>query len=186
MKSEIAIVERATSAVREALRGYRVDGPRLKAEEQTAKIEMREALRLRDQRRADILGLLAQLPTDKREAIVAELGIDVDSWSYEKLPAALARRRPELVRHPIPPGQCVYFMQAVHGGPIKIGMSEAPERRLADLQVGSPYKLRIIGVAAGGQPREAVLHKRLAAFRLHGEWFSDAPEVLAAIAETLQ
>lgn len=80
----------------------------------------------------------------------------------------------------------VYFIQAVSGGPIKIGMSQNPERRLADLQVGSPVMLRIIGAAAGGQSREAALHRRLAKYRLHGEWFADAPEVLAAIAEVLQ
>lgn len=176
--------ERCTAELREAVQRHRVDGPRLRLEAQLATIEMKSALRSRDRHRANILALLAQLPTEKREAIIAEHGIDVAAWARDKLPRA--RQGPAPVPHPIPPGQCVYFIQAVHGGPIKIGMSESPERRLSDLQVGSPYKLRIIGIAAGGQPREASLHKRLAAHRLHGEWFTDTPEVLAAMAEVLQ
>lgn len=71
----------------------------------------------------------------------------------------------------------MYFIQAVGGGPIKIGMSVDPGDRLAALQAGSPVTLRIIGIADGGQPQEVALHRRLAKHRLHGEWFADVPAV---------
>ncbi len=86
---------------------------------------------------------------------------------------------------PAPAISRVYFLQALDGGPIKIGVSNNPEGRLASLQTGSPVKLRILGTAAGDQRREARLHRKLAAHRLHGEWFADAPEVMAAIGEAL-
>lgn len=95
-------------------------------------------------------------------------------------PEALARPT-----RPTPAPRQIYFIQSVGGGPIKIGVSDDPRRRLADLQVGSPAVLRLIGTAAGDQRREAALHRRLAEHRLHGEWFTDAPEVFAAIAEVL-
>lgn len=82
-------------------------------------------------------------------------------------------------RHAIEGPVLVYFIQAVGGGPIKIGMSNDPKERLATLQAGSPVMLRIIGIADGGQDKEMALHRRLAAHRLHGEWFADVPAVHA-------
>lgn len=87
---------------------------------------------------------------------------------------------------PVPREQRVYFIQGVEGGPIKIGVSFDPDDRLSGLQTASPVRLRIIGLVAGGPSVERKFHERLAEHRLHGEWFSDAPEVLAAIAEALQ
>jgi len=80
----------------------------------------------------------------------------------------------------------VYFIQGLDGGAIKIGVSFDPSERLSTLQTASPVKLRIIGLVAGGPRMERALHARLSAHRLHGEWFTDAPEVMAAIAEVLQ
>lgn len=77
--------------------------------------------------------------------------------------------------------QVVYFIQC-DGGPIKIGVALNVTDRLQTLQCGSPVKLRVIGCLAGGYELEAKLHRRLAAYRLHGEWFVDSPEVRAALA----
>lgn len=93
--------------------------------------------------------------------------------------------RPAPIPEP-PREQCVYFIQGVDGGPIKIGTSCDPDARLATLQIASPIELRIIGLTGGGATLERSLHKRLAAHRLHGEWFADVSEVIAAIAEVLQ
>lgn len=79
----------------------------------------------------------------------------------------------------------VYFIQAAHGGPIKIGYSTNLESRLHDLQKASPYRLVVRRVFPGGTPRrEAELHKRFAGARLSGEWFAATPE-LAAFAHGL-
>lgn len=79
------------------------------------------------------------------------------------------------------PGRhCVYFIGGDEG-PIKIGLSNGPLERLAQFQVGSPVRLRIHALADGGLALERDYHRRFAAHRLHGEWFSPAPEILAEI-----
>ncbi len=71
-----------------------------------------------------------------------------------------------------------YVIQAVSGGPIKIGRTASdPKKRLRELQTGSPEPLRIVHVFDGDHERE--LHDRLSAYRLHGEWFR--PDALPLI-----
>lgn len=74
-----------------------------------------------------------------------------------------------------------YFVQSVDGGPIKIGFtSKDPNERLAALQVGSPTKLRIVGLLPSNCEKE--LHKRFADHRSHGEWFHASKDLLEFIA----
>lgn len=76
----------------------------------------------------------------------------------------------------------VYFIQAISGGPIKIGVGRDPASRLLALQPGNPEQLRIIGVIRGGGfVRERDLHVRFRASRMYGEWFKPTPELLAVI-----
>lgn len=76
----------------------------------------------------------------------------------------------------------VYFIQAVSGGPIKIGVGSDPASRLLALQPGNPEQLRIAGVIrGGGYARERDLHTRFRASRLYGEWFEPTPELLTLI-----
>lgn len=179
-------IEMRTAEVRETLARYRSDMPRLRAEIESARQEHRAALRVRDRHRASVLRLLAQLTPDRQDVVLARCGIvraEIEGWSTpasSRVGAPHAQPLP-LISH----GQCVYFIQAVSGGPIKIGTSSDVEQRLSTLQCASPVKLRIIGLISGGIHHEAALHRRLAVHRLHGEWFADAPEVLAAVAEAL-
>lgn len=83
---------------------------------------------------------------------------------------------------PITPAASVYFIRSGRGGPIKIGVSRDPARRLAQLQCGSVTKLTLLGVVPGGFADEAAIHRRLHAYRIHGEHFEAAPEVLEFIA----
>lgn len=79
----------------------------------------------------------------------------------------------------------VYFIQAVSGGPIKIGVGVDPARRLMALQPGNPERLRIIGVIRdAGREQERNLHFKFRASRMHGEWFEPSPELLAFIEST--
>lgn len=69
----------------------------------------------------------------------------------------------------------VYFIQQGHGA-IKIGMSDEPESRLAELQTGAPRKLRILLKIPFSSRREAfeferTMHELFSEFRLSGEWF---------------
>lgn len=75
----------------------------------------------------------------------------------------------------------LYFIQAEIGGPIKIGVSTDPQARLATLQSGSPFPLRILATAPGGYEYESELHARFTKDRLHGEWFNPTSELLQLI-----
>lgn len=66
----------------------------------------------------------------------------------------------------------IYFIQAVSGGPIKIGYAADPEKRIAEIQRMSPIELRTLKVIEGDLRQEKGLHKHFAKFRLHGEWFN--------------
>lgn len=77
----------------------------------------------------------------------------------------------------------VYCIEAVGTGLVKIGSSTNPTKRLAQLQSISPVPLRIKYVTHGGELRERELHRRLAGYRRHGEWFEACREVARAMAE---
>lgn len=81
----------------------------------------------------------------------------------------------------------VYFLQAVDGGPIKIGFTRGKvAKRLKAIQACSPVELVLIGARKDvGLHVEMALHHRLAADRLHGEWFSPSSVVLDTMAKFL-
>lgn len=65
-------------------------------------------------------------------------------------------------------------------GPVKIGLSEQPRRRLQTIQQYSPFQLELVAtfdVPQGmkGHRREAEIHEELSVFNIRGEWF-DLPE----------
>jgi hypothetical protein len=77
---------------------------------------------------------------------------------------------------------CVYFIQCGDGGPIKIGIAEDAEHRMAALQTGCPYKLRLLDTYRpyyGFDARlfEAQLHALFAPHRMDGEWFHPVDEI---------
>lgn len=73
-------------------------------------------------------------------------------------------------------------MQAVIGGPVKIGYTSGDMRqRLAALQCGSPFELKVCRLEQGPRSQENVLHRRFAHLRLHGEWFEPGQDLLAYI-----
>jgi Meiotically Up-regulated Gene 113 (MUG113) protein len=82
---------------------------------------------------------------------------------------------------PKKPPAHLYFMQAGHGGPIKIGAASDVAQRMATMQTGSPEQLYLVGYIEGGGPQERELHKRFAHLRLHGEWFKPAQELIEHI-----
>lgn len=79
--------------------------------------------------------------------------------------------------------RAVYFIQAVTGGLVKIGVATDPVARLAEIQRMCPVPLRILGVLPGvGQARESSLHRTFASDRQHGEWFRPSPELMRIVA----
>ncbi len=83
------------------------------------------------------------------------------------------------------PGEVItYFVQAVDGGPIKIGRSHGRSAlpRLGNLQIGNPSRLVVTRVIDGNH--EKALHHRFAHLRLAGEWFIPAADI-AEIADAI-
>jgi hypothetical protein len=84
----------------------------------------------------------------------------------------------------------VYFIQEGGRGPVKIGLSNRPKRRIGDLQTGNPTELHLRHVVPGDRRTEAVLHHRFEPARIRGEWFGDVIDadylaIILAFAEGL-
>ena len=84
-------------------------------------------------------------------------------------------------------GQHLYVIQSFCTGAFKVGRSSDPPRRLRDLQVGSPFELRIILVVEDMGWREKRIHDALAGYysqgTYKGEWFIEPG--LAALPDDL-
>jgi hypothetical protein len=77
----------------------------------------------------------------------------------------------------------VYFIQAGERGPIKIGITQEPEARRDELQIGSPVDLVLLAAHPGTPALERALHRRFTEGNLRGEWFRpDTP----GLAEEIQ
>jgi hypothetical protein len=76
----------------------------------------------------------------------------------------------------------VYFIQAVAGGAIKIGLSQNPGKRLTSLQTARPDPIRITRLVAVHRSRsklmEQNLHRHFEDARMAGEWFEPVPELV--------
>src|SRR5262249_7192312 len=82
----------------------------------------------------------------------------------------------------------IYFIEAIGSrgsgaaGFIKIGWSAyAVDKRLRNLQVASPFLLKILRTVAGSRSEEECWHEALANYCARGEWFLPDERVLIAI-----
>lgn len=75
----------------------------------------------------------------------------------------------------------VYFIAAGDNGPVKIGSSVNPQKRLQALQGASSVKLSILLTIPGGYDLERRLHVRFATERLTGEWFERSKRLVKFI-----
>lgn len=71
-------------------------------------------------------------------------------------------------------GRDLYIIQQKITGAVKIGRTSNIERRLTELQVGSPYEIRCVLLLPNQGKLEKILHKRMQnhQLRIAGEWFS--------------
>lgn len=67
--------------------------------------------------------------------------------------------------------EVVYVIGSRRSALVKIGTSTTPDRRLAELQCGSPVPLAILWHVEGGATLESLLHRHFKHLRRHGEWF---------------
>jgi hypothetical protein len=72
-----------------------------------------------------------------------------------------------------PDGAHLYILQQQHTGAVKIGRSKHPEKRLEQLQTGSPYRLRLILILKDQGHLEKELHECMERGATRGgeEWF---------------
>lgn len=66
------------------------------------------------------------------------------------------------------PESFIYFIEATGLQKIKIGLSDHPEKRLAQLATGSPVPLRLVATTPGDSEAEKKLHKRFDHLRFDG------------------
>ncbi|MEJ7730497.1 MAG: GIY-YIG nuclease family protein [Polyangiaceae bacterium] len=72
----------------------------------------------------------------------------------------------------------IYFIQAVTGGPIKVGFSKRPSARLFALQAGSPVSLCLLATMFGDLELERDIHRALHGARIGREWFLPVRELV--------
>lgn len=76
----------------------------------------------------------------------------------------------------------VYFLRPVGmKGPIKIGYSDQPKRRLKEMMMWSPIPLELFAVVPGDRGLEGSLHRAFRDAKSHWEWFRPIPELIEAI-----
>lgn len=73
----------------------------------------------------------------------------------------------------------IYFIQDTGSKAIKIGISQDPNKRLAQLQTAHASELRLIAVMDGNESDEQALHRLFTNRR--GEWFDPTHELKAFI-----
>lgn len=73
------------------------------------------------------------------------------------------------------------------GGPYKIGISNNPESRLSDLQLGNPAHLRLELTydTANALIEEKLFHEELKEYSVRGEWFSCSLELISLAAKSV-
>jgi hypothetical protein len=70
-------------------------------------------------------------------------------------------------------------------GMVKIGRSNTPRKRRADLQCASPHKLVLVKILRNRGGEERAVHAILAKWRCEGEWFREDQEFRDAIQTAL-
>jgi hypothetical protein len=65
----------------------------------------------------------------------------------------------------------IYFVTASELPFVKIGFAGSVRARIAALQIGSPYRLKVLTTFHGNMEDESTLHEILARYRASGEWF---------------
>lgn len=79
----------------------------------------------------------------------------------------------------------VYVLKCPVTGRVKIGTTTNLTKRVEAIQALSPTELSLVCVFRGNMNDERRLHKRLAMYRRHGEWFELPNDLLAEIVRDL-
>lgn len=92
------------------------------------------------------------------------------------------KRRPKKGEGVWPEGDLIYFLQSVPGF-VKIGFTTDLATRVRALQPGCPLPLTLLAFVPNGTLKaERAYHRKYAADRLSGEWFTMTPRIRDEIA----
>ncbi len=80
----------------------------------------------------------------------------------------------------------IYFIQAGENGPIKIGSSDDPEKRMADLQVANAAELKLLWKYTGDRFSESDIHCTFKHEKIRGEWFHPSRDLIGFISGELE
>ena len=75
----------------------------------------------------------------------------------------------------------IYFAQMENTGPIKIGISTDPHKRMASINTGSPYPITLLYFTPGCEEDEKALHREFMKFSIRNEWFHPVKEIFKSI-----
>ena len=79
-------------------------------------------------------------------------------------------------------GNYVYIVEAESTNRVKIGFSKNPERRIKDLNGGSPVALHLLCLLKVASPSaEKLLHRLFEKDRIKGEWFRKSDQIMHLI-----
>lgn len=101
-------------------------------------------------------------------------------------PRKAARLADDLAAERRTVGTHVYLVGSEDFSPVKIGVGN-PEKRLIQLQVGSPFDLEILWTTPGGPLLEKALHSRFNLWYHRGEWFDfpDGVDPVQCVSQTV-
>lgn len=102
---------------------------------------------------------------------VTAIGDEIRAQSAEV--ENLRRKLPSAEQH----GGRIYLIRSGDSDVVKIGFAFDVEKRLRELQTGSPEKLSIVATVPGDIKTEQMLHKNYASSHIRGEWFHETPEI---------
>lgn len=72
----------------------------------------------------------------------------------------------------------IYLIRDYKSNAVKIGRSDNPAKRVAELQTGNPYPLELLYSFSADPSLEQIIHKELQEYALSGEWFQYCDEVV--------
>jgi len=76
-------------------------------------------------------------------------------------------------------GPFVYLIYAPEVDRVKIGHTQSPLKRKAEIEVGSPCKLHLaVVIPRSTREVEQDLHSTYSSWRLHGEWFDRGRDII--------
>lgn len=103
-------------------------------------------------------------------SLVQVIGV---KWSPPKIRSASVSRKSQLASQPRDDTDYVYLIRMGHSLIFKIGKSNDPQGRLANLQTANPYKLKMVHLfrADNASAAEEMLHGYFHEKRKEGEWF---------------